>query len=148
MTTPTVHPDPSHPGTLYLDLHDGEGSRFFLSRHDARQFGHVLLAATDPADENPMRWANRVEQDADGHITTTSPPPGGWPVCVTALIAPDPSSGAMPNMHSTSVRPAIGHEIEPAEGGGNVGAYPYYGDKTRFYGEAAAAVWGAGRVIT
>lgn len=33
------------------------------------------------------------------------------------------------------------------DGGDNVGAYPYYGEGTRFYGEDAEAVWGEERVI-
>lgn len=77
--TPTVHPDPNHPGTLYLDFHDAEGGRFYLSRHDARKLGHALLAATDPADDDPNRWVTRVERDEGGNVVTTPPPPNGWP---------------------------------------------------------------------
>jgi hypothetical protein len=86
MTTPTVHADLSHPGTLYLDAHDAEGTRFYLSRHDARQLGQALLAATDPADDDPMRWTSRVEQDEAGNVVTTPPPPDGWPGASRGMI--------------------------------------------------------------
>lgn len=80
MVKPTVHPADS-PGTVYIDFHDGDGSKCYLDRAAARALGQALLAETSPEDEaNPLRWTNHVDRASDGAMMVAPPPPSGWNV--------------------------------------------------------------------